>query len=73
VRGVDGLFSLSTGGANPIDENVTVVNGAIEGSNVSVVQSMVNMISLARQFEVQMTLLKNAETNDAKATQILQM
>lgn len=71
VRGVDGLFSLSTGGANPIDENVKVLNGAIEGSNVSVVQSMVNMISLARQFEVQMTLLKNAETNDAKATQVL--
>ena len=31
------------------------------------------MISLARQFEVQMTLLKNAETNDTKATQILQI
>lgn len=73
VRGVDGLFSLSTGGVPPVDENVTVVNGAIEGSNVSVVQSMVNMITLARQFEVQMTLLKNAEANDAKATQILQI
>ena len=36
-----------------------------------VVDSMVNMISLARQFDMQMSLLKNAENNAAKATQIL--
>jgi flagellar basal-body rod protein FlgF len=73
VRGTDGLFNLGAGGSAPIDENVKVVNGALEGSNVSVVQSMVNMISLARQFEVQITMLKNAERNDEKATQLLQL
>ena len=45
--------------------------GFVEGSNVNPVDSMVNMISLARQFEMQMSLLKNAENNAAKATQIL--
>jgi flagellar basal-body rod protein FlgF len=32
---------------------------------------MVNMISLARSFEAQMGLLKNAENNAAKASQLL--
>ena len=73
VRGTDGMFNLSAGGSAPIDENVKIVNGALESSNVSVVQSMVNMISLARQFEVQITMLKNAEKNDEKATQLLQL
>jgi flagellar basal-body rod protein FlgF len=32
---------------------------------------MVNMISLARQFELHMNLLKHAESNAAKATEFL--
>jgi flagellar basal-body rod protein FlgF len=32
---------------------------------------MVTMIALARSFELQMSLMKNAENNAAKATQIL--
>jgi flagellar basal-body rod protein FlgF len=31
------------------------------------------MISLARQFDMQMKLLQNAESNDNKATQLLSM
>ena len=50
---------------------VSLVSGALEGSNVSAVDSMVNMIQLGRQFEMQMSLMKNAENNAAKATQIL--
>jgi flagellar basal-body rod protein FlgF len=38
---------------------------------VSVFDAMVNMISLSRQFEMHMSLLKNAETNSTKAAQIL--
>jgi flagellar basal-body rod protein FlgF len=50
---------------------VAVIGGALEGSNVSPVDTMVNMISLARSFEMQMGLLKNAENNAAKAGQII--
>jgi flagellar basal-body rod protein FlgF len=32
---------------------------------------MVNMISLSRQFEMQMSLMKNAESNETKASQLL--
>lgn len=71
VRGDDGLFRMQGGAAAQADPAVTVTSGALEGSNVSAVDSMVNMISLARSLETQMSLLKNAENNAAKATQIL--
>ncbi len=71
VRGDDGLFRLRDGGTAQPDPAVSVAGGALEGSNVSAIDSMVNMISLARSFETQMSLLKNAENNAAKATQIL--
>ena len=71
VRGDDGLFRLRDGGTAQADPTVSVAGGALEGSNVSAVDSMVDMIALARSFDTQMSLLKNAENNAAKATQIL--
>jgi flagellar basal-body rod protein FlgF len=71
VRGDDGLFRLKDGAPAPADPLVTVTGGALEGSNVSPIESMVTMIALARSFETQMSLMKNAENNAAKATQIL--
>lgn len=71
VRGDDGLFRTKNGDTAEPDAGVTVAGGALEGSNVNVVDSMVSMISLARQFEMNMSLLKNAESNAAKAGEIL--
>jgi len=70
VRGDDGLFRVKDGAAEA-DANVVAIGGALEGSNVNVVDAMVNMISLARQFEMHMNLLKNAESNSTKASQLL--
>jgi flagellar basal-body rod protein FlgF len=71
VRGDDGLFRMKNGASAQGDPAVSIASGALEGSNVSAVDSMVNMISLARSFETQMSLMKNAENNAAKATQII--
>jgi len=73
VRGDDGLFRLKDGNAADADPNVTLISGALESSNVNVVDEMVNMISLARQFDMQMKLLQHAENNDSKAAQLLSM
>ena len=73
VRGEDGLFSASDGSTIPADASVALVSGALEGSNVNVVDSMVNMINLARQFDIQMKLMQNAENNANKAGQILSL
>jgi flagellar basal-body rod protein FlgF len=71
VRGDDGLFRLKDGATAQPDPAVRVAGGALEGSNVNAVDAMVSMIGLARSFETQMSLLKNAENNAAKASQIL--
>jgi len=73
VRGDDGLFRLKDGEAAEADSNVVLISGALESSNVNVVDEMVNMISLARQFDMQMKLLQHAENNDSKAAQLLSM
>ncbi len=73
VRGGDGLFRLKSG--NPADADLTVklAPETLEGSNVNPVDSMVNMISLARQFEMQIKMLQTADADANKATQILSM
>jgi flagellar basal-body rod protein FlgF len=38
---------------------------------VNVVEQMVTMISLARQFEMQTRMMQTAETNDRAAAQLL--
>jgi len=73
VRGDDGLFRLKDGTTPEADAGVSLMSGALEGSNVSVVDAMVDMISLARQFEMQMSMLKNVESNDTKAAQIMSL
>ena len=73
VRGDDGLFRLKDGTTPDADANVALVGGALENSNVNVVDAMVDMISLARQFELQMSMLKNVESNDTKAAQIMSL
>lgn len=71
VRGGDGLFRLADGGTAPADPSVTLVSRSLEGSNVNMVEQMVSMISLARQYDLQMQLLSNAKQNAAQASQIL--
>jgi flagellar basal-body rod protein FlgF len=73
VRGADGLFRLRDGSQADADANVRLASGTLESSNVNVVNEMVNMISQARAFELHMSLLKNAESNDGRAAQMLSL
>jgi flagellar basal-body rod protein FlgF len=73
VRGHDGLFNTKDGSPAEADAVVNVVSGALESSNVNVIDAMVNMISLARQFDTQMKLMQNAENNASKASQIFNL
>lgn len=71
VRGDDGLFRSVDGRAADADANVTVASGNLESSNVNAVEAMVNMITLARQFDMQMKMLTTADNNARQASQIL--
>jgi flagellar basal-body rod protein FlgF len=72
VRGADGLFRAAEGDLEA-DANARVQDGALEGSNVSAVETMVSMISAARQFEAQMKMLQTAEGDEKAAAQLLSM
>ena len=70
-RGDDGLFHLKNGGIADVDTSVVLHSGGLESSNVNPAEALVNMISLSRQFDMNMKLLQNAEQNSAKASQIM--
>lgn len=73
VRGEDGLFRIGSGNPAPADANVVLISGALETSNVNVVDALVGMISLARQFDMQIKLLQSAEANATKASQVMNL
>jgi flagellar basal-body rod protein FlgF len=70
-RGDDGLFRGADG--NDLDANpaARLQSGALEGSNVSPIETMVAMITAARQFEQQMKLLTTAERPEQTAAKLL--
>ena len=71
LKGPDGLFRLRSGQPANADPAVSVVAGAVESSNVNAVAAMVDMINLARNFDMQMKLLQNADGNEQRANQLL--
>ncbi len=50
---------------------VSVTSGALESSNVNAVTSMVEMIDLARQFDMHMKALSTVDQNEQRAAQLL--
>ena len=70
-RGGDGLFRMKDGSAVLADAHAEVVPGSLEGSNVNTVEAMVNMISLARKFDMQMKMLQSADANAQHASSII--
>jgi len=73
VRGAEGLFRLRSGQPAEADATVRLASGTLEGSNVNVTDAMVNLISLSRQFEMQIKMLQTADTNAQRADQLLSL
>ena len=72
-RGEDGLFYHKDNlVANP-DADVNLATGSLENSNVNVIESLVNMIELARAFELNTKLMRVTEDNDAATTELLRL
>lgn len=72
-KGGDGLLRLAGGGVAPPDAGVRLASGVLEGSNVNTVDAMVNMIALARQFEMQVKLMQTAKENDEASARMMQI
>jgi flagellar basal-body rod protein FlgF len=71
TRGEDGLFRSTTGTDLPADASVKLVSGSLETSNVNTADAMVNMIELARRFDLQVKAMRTAEENAASSAQLL--
>jgi flagellar basal-body rod protein FlgF len=71
-RGTDGLFHST--GTEPLvaDAATTVTAGTLESSNVNIASAMVNMIELARHFDMQVKALHTADENSQVSTKLLQ-
>jgi len=67
----DGLVQLVDGATAEPDANVQIVSGFLESSNVNLAESMVSLIELARQFEIQMKMMQTADDNANRAAQII--
>lgn len=72
-KGADGLMRGDNGGPLPADETVQLRSGYLETSNVNPVAEMTEVISLSRQFELQVNMMKTAEENSSAATEILSL
>lgn len=69
-RGEDGLFRAPAGDL-AADPNARLRDGALEGSNVSAVETMIAMIAASRQFEQQMKMVHAAQEKEQAATKLL--
>lgn len=58
----DSLLHNVDGGAFPVDETVQIAPKHLEGSNVSAIDELLSVMSLTRNFEMQVRMMKTAET-----------
>jgi len=72
-KGRDGLMRVEQGVQVVPDANVQLANGVLESSNVNPVESLVNMITLARQFEMHVKVMSTAQENDAATTSLMRL
>jgi flagellar basal-body rod protein FlgF len=71
VKGQDGFLHLKTGGVGNQAEDVALVSGFLEGSNVNAVTELVSSMMVNRQFELQIKMMKTADTLAQKGNQLI--
>ena len=70
-KGPDGLLRLKSGAKAKTDETVTVASGELESSNVNAAQSLVNMITLQRLYELQIKGISSIDQNEQSAQRMM--
>ena len=73
-KGTDGLVRVK-GATEPIaaDANVRVTSGFLESSNVNAVEEMTAILSLSRQFELHVKMMRTAEDDAAAMARVMQL
>ncbi len=72
-KGTDGLLRVKgQAGAQPVAGEVRMVSGVLEASNVNAVEEMTSILSLSRQFELHVKMMRTAEDDAAAMARVLQ-
>ncbi|MFT5691414.1 MAG: flagellar basal-body rod protein FlgF [Oceanicoccus sp.] len=71
TKGLDGLVRLRDGEESVPDASLRLQSGFLESSNVSAVDELTQIMSLARQFEINVKMMKTMEQNSSAAAQVL--
>ncbi|WPC06580.1 flagellar basal body rod protein FlgF [Pseudomonas benzenivorans] len=72
-KGSDGLMRIKDGQPVLADAAVRVTSGFLESSNVNAVEEMTAILSLSRQFELQVKMMRTAEDNASAVARVLQL
>jgi flagellar basal-body rod protein FlgF len=73
TKDASGFLVLKQAGTLPPDLNVTVTSGFLESSNVNAVNELTEILSLSRQYELEVRMMRIAEENDEAASQLLRI
>jgi len=73
AKSVDGLFRVRGGGTLAPDPQATVRQGALEGSNVNVSATLIDMIEASRDWEMQVKMMSAAQEIDKASTGLMSL
>ncbi|QEW07749.1 flagellar basal-body rod protein FlgF [Nitrincola iocasae] len=72
-KGTEGLMRTNDLQPLPPAQNAQIRSGYLESSNVNAVEELTAIITLSRQYEIQVKMMKTAEENSSAAASVLQM
>lgn len=72
-KGEDGLIVKKDGIPQTPDPNVRLASGFLESSNVNAVAAMTEMLSLSRQYEMQVKVMSSADENSQASSRLLRI
>jgi len=72
TKGPDGLMHTNDGSTPDRANEVTLASGVLEGSNVNATAELVKMISLSRQYDMQVKSIKTSEDDADTSQKLLQ-
>jgi len=71
AKGLDGLFRPREGGTLAADPQAAVRQGAVEGSNVNVSATLIDMIEASRGWDMQVKMMSSAQDIDKASTDLM--
>lgn len=70
-KGDDGLFFAKNGATYPDDKNIKIQTGALEGSNVDPVETLIKLIDISRSYDIHSNFIKGLSEQATEANKLL--